>query len=229
MKGVFLYAVLFFLFMSGMSTLADVTNDMSAPNKIPLLRNTHTPVMSPGSTDYFNVSIKNRYTWINNQSVDILNITITLDIYHCVRPNGDVITDNSTFPHFSNGGTYYVYEIDSLKPNETYKISTKIHSYSYSHDGAYGIRTTLVFYANNKTFTMKSLGYFTNEELDNASYMGDYADTGFINITKLGVDGITPDMGFTLKYKMPIEPFYILSAGVFVFGFMGFYYLKKGI
>ena len=72
-----------------------------------------------------------------------------------------------------------------------------------------GRRLQLNFDYNNSAYIMKSRGYFTDEEWENATSQADEDDPGKVDIEVLGVDGIIPDSSFKVWEPIPLWPLYV--------------------
>jgi hypothetical protein len=71
---------------------------------------------------------------------------------------------------------------------------------------------------------MKSKGYFTDQEWDEATASATETDPGRVNIESLGVDGIIPDSSFRVAHEIPLWPLYVclipLIVILLVFAFL---------
>jgi len=230
--------ILALLFISpGFALVAGADRDhdlaeISHPGNVPRFADYTTPVIRPGETGVLNFTIENRYEG------DITNLRLSTEIYrYATIETSRNISRISSMPGFApdNGhtlnerGNIAYQHIDLLEPNSTYKIRYYITTSKSTAQGTYFVRVEMYFNYNgtgeDSEYHMRSRGYFSDELWDNATtkHEGDtdrtHGNTGNINLSVLGVDGILPDTSFAVKNPIPKWPLYLL--GTLTAGFAG--------
>ena len=231
---------------------------IEAPGEIPWFDNWDTPVIEPGDSGFLEFSVENRYN-SNFRPNDLTDVELTLSIYEYatldenrkVNPDFDnqpelvesIPVENAPNAAFDGNRGIITVEPGTgvaqfritwpvLRENSTYFIKIKITTEDTTPEGSYSVRTELKFMhagIENRTFVMRSLGYFTREEYDFAKATATEDSPGDINISALGVDGIVPETSFTVRRPVPFWPFYILAALTVLFAVMAvvFYYMEE--
>jgi hypothetical protein len=177
---------------------------ISDPSNIPLLDNFKTPQIKPGDKGSFGLSIGNRYDG------DITNATLTVSVYAVATTYiHKEIKDVEHPPKINGQGTEYSFSFQNIKNDTMVYVNFTIKSSTDTTQGTYFIRFQFDFQYLNDTFLMRSRGYFTNEEWENATASGDGSDPGKIDIDQLDVDGIIPDSSFKVWEPISIWPLYV--------------------
>ena len=179
------------------------------PGNIPNFSNFTTPQMVPGDTGVLNLSFTNRY----DMAITQVNVTIEIYFYANIHESKN-LSRVDRVPYFISSGTQTTYKIWNSVESEEKKTDAifRIHTSEGTEQGTYFVRFTLRFQYNSSSYLMRSRGYFSDEQWDNATTNTTKEDPGNINITKLGVDGIIPDTTFGVKKPFPLWPMYVLAA-----------------
>jgi hypothetical protein len=171
---------------------------------------TKTPQIKPGKEGKLEFNITNPYPY------KMTNVDLTAEIYYYVEYSW--FTERKSYeigdvehpPKFEDS-TNTTIHLDEILSNETNSTSLSIISTKDTNQGTYFIRFCLEFDYNDARYEMKSRGYFTDEEWDNATSNASGCFGG-INILMLGVDGIIPETSFGVKKPIPLWPLYLLIA-----------------
>ncbi|UCG70006.1 MAG: hypothetical protein JSV09_03040 [Thermoplasmata archaeon] len=203
MKARAIFSVIVLLLFLLLQT-ASADDYISHPSRIPLFDNFDTPQLKPGEKGPFSMSIENRY------DENITNVTLTVSIYACAttyvyKEIGDVEHP----PKIIGQGTEGSFGFESIKNDTLVYVNFTIKSSTDTTQGTYFVRFQLDFTYINETFLMKSRGYFSDEEWENATASATGDDPGRINIEALGVDGIIPDSSFKVWEPISIWPLYV--------------------
>ncbi len=194
----------FILLLIILTQTANADDYISHPSNIPLFDNIQTPEIIPGESGTFRLTIENRY------EEDITNVTLIASIYACATPylyREIKKVDNP--PKINREGVEYIFDLDTIGNDTLAYVNFTIQSATGTTQGTYFMRFQLNFGYNATLFIMKSRGYFTDEEWENATYQGDLEDPGKVKIERLGVDGIIPDSSFKVWEPIPIWPLYV--------------------
>lgn len=208
------------------ATPASVAEDLSAPNRIPDLSDFKTPQIVPGESGIYRFSVRNRY----NGTLE--NATLTVEIYKwaTLEEARDIgaISDPPEIPTGARQG--YTAPPFALGPNHTTLVSVSIDTSKSTPQGTYFVRQMMQFDYNGTHLLMKSRGYFTDREWENATTdeNGSRA-VGGINLAALGVDGILPDSSFSVKEPIPMWPLALLIGLTGFFGALAilFYMMEE--
>ena len=205
---------------------ASSAEDISAPNRIPDLADFHTPQIVPGASGSYGFSVRNRY----NGSLE--NATLTIEIYKwATLEDAKDIGKVSDPPRISGGtGQGYIAPPFSLGPNQTASFKISIDTAKQTPQGTYFVKQMMEFTYNGSRLLMKSRGYFSNREWDNATAGANGSRAvGGINLTILGVDGILPDSSFSVKEPIPLWPLAVLIGLTAFFGALAivFYLMEE--
>jgi len=224
-KTVIIFLILLFFFSSvfwsetsGTKPRSEFDTDqqyISHPGNIPSFENFTTPIIIPGESGILNFTIKNRY------NLPLRNVYLALEIYHWARiDDSSDISEISEPPYFfssTNSSTLLSLRFGLIKSNETVEVREKIKTKGDTREGTYFVRTMLTFTYNNTSYVMKSRGHFSKELWNQATSEPDeHEDTGTINLTLLGVDGIIPETTFSVRKPVAIWPIYVF-AGLTIF------------
>lgn len=199
--------------------------NLSAPNKVPDLSDFHTPQIVPGGTGTYQFTVRNRYDGA------IQNASLTVEIYKwATLEDAKDIGMVSDPPQIKEGLKQSYSTAFSLGPNQTIDVRISISSGTKTPQGTYFVRQMVQFQYNGTHLLMKSRGYFTNKEWDNATTnVNQSRAAGGINLTMLGVDGILPDSSFSVKEPIPMWPLALLIGLTILFGALAlvFYLMEE--
>ncbi len=210
-----LYLILLILLFN-VNTAAD--DYISDPSNIPMFDNFKTPFIKPGDRGSFSLSVENRY----EDAME--NVSLTVGFYASATTY--IYTDISDVDHPPKieGETEHTFFIGVIESLEFSYVNFSIRTSSDTDEGTYFVRFQLDFEYNNTLFTMKSKGYFSDQEWDEATASAIDSDPGRINIELLGVDGIIPDSSFRVAHEIPLWPLYVclipLIVILLVFAFL---------
>lgn len=189
-----------------------IASEVSAPSKIPLLSNYHTPEIRPGATGEFKFTIENRY----NDSME--NVTVTVEIYRYLTVElSKGIKEIAHAPIIRESSGYnQTYErfwqtISNISPNNIVFVNFTITTHHNTPQGTYLVRNRLEFEYNNTSYLMLSRGYFSDDDWEYAEATGS-AYEGKLNLTHLNCSGIIPDSAFSVKEPIPSWPLYLLIS-----------------
>ena len=215
-----------FLLLLLVAMPASAEENLSAPNKIPDLSGFKTPQIVPGSSGGYQFSVRNRY----NGTLE--NATLTIEIYKwATLEEAKDIGRISDPPEISEGVRQgYTAPAFSLGPNQTFAVKISIGTSKSTPQGTFFVRQMMQFGYNGTHLLMKSRGYFTNKEWDNATTNANGSRAvGGINLTMLAVDGILPDSSFSVKEPIPMWPLALLIGLTIFFGAMAlmFYLVEE--
>jgi hypothetical protein len=184
------------------NTMAD--DYISHPGNIPLFEDFSSPAFEPGESAKFTMSIKNRY----NETME--NITLTVGVYAAAKYYEYTPIDSvKKPPSLAGDGRETQFTIPEIIQNTTIFNNFTIKTNSDTTQGTYFVRFELQFEYNNTQFFMRSRGYFTDEEWEEATSSANETHPGRINTQYLGVDGILPDSSFKVWSQIPSWPLYI--------------------
>ncbi|MEE9151338.1 MAG: hypothetical protein V3U20_05835 [Thermoplasmata archaeon] len=200
--GALVLGLVILIFLSSFSVKAD--DYVSHPSNIPLFDNIKTPELKPGESGTFRLTFENRY------DEDINNVTLTVSSYACAtsyfyKEIGDV--ENP--PKINNEGIEHAFSLQSIGNDTLVYVNFTFNSSPDTTQGTYFVRFQLNFEYNNTAYIMKSRGYFTDKEWENATAQADESDSGRVDIELLGVDGIIPDSSFKVWDPIPLWPLYV--------------------
>lgn len=201
--------ILVLIVPAAQATKEDDWQYIAHPGNIPLFANFTTPQMIPGHTGKLNFTLTNRY------DKPITDVNLTLEIYRYANIHESKnLSETEKPPYFvitHSQKTFKVWNQINPKEKKTDAVFY-IRSREDTEQGTYFVRMMLTFAYNGSQFIMKSRGYFTKAQWDDATTNTTENDPGNINITKLGVDGIIPDTTFGVKKPWPLWPMYALGA-----------------
>ena len=176
---------------------------VSDPANVPVF-DIMTPKIELGEEGEFTISLTNRY------HRNITRTNLTIEIYRWV------LGDESKEISEMENKALFVFLEDLKSPsfiahwgtvgsgNSSAITRLSIKTEGKTPTGSYFIRLQLHFnYTGedgNATYVMKSRGHFTDGEWEDAT---DSSQTGGINLTMLGVDGIIPDTSFSVLRAEP--------------------------
>lgn len=184
--------------------------------------------MKPGENQRFKFEFYNPY----NSSIKNASLDIQIYNFRDYNKNDDIEEMDNSIYFESSGETKVVYEIDQLASKERKSISFIVDSKEETNKGVYSVRFSLNFYMEDDgKISMKSIGYFSNQELEKASKkVGDNDDEHFVggyNLTELEVDGILKETSIAVKEPKTRWPQYILGASTVILSALAVYYYLK--
>ncbi|MFO7991413.1 MAG: hypothetical protein R6U61_03845 [Thermoplasmata archaeon] len=212
--------VVSFLVSSPVYSQVTEVSDPGKANKI--LSDFSTPIIRPSQSGKLSFNITNLYDG------DFTNIVFTTEIYGYANLDMEKeiskVTKPPTFK--SSGGTSTSFSLNVLTSNDTYTNEYTIMTNEDTEKGVYFVRFAIefVYEPTGNLSVMRSRGYFTDSEWENATKRPGVPDepyySGSINITALGVNGILPDTSFSVKTPIPQWPKYMLGGFAAFFGIL---------
>lgn len=203
-------------------------DDISSPSNVNQIISDFSDIdMKPGEDEDFEFELYNPYVSSMN------NLTIEIQIYNFrdYNENDDVDKLNNSIYFERNGETRVIYETDELNSKTSTDVSYTVSSDEDSRKGVYSVRFSLFFDIDGTNVNMKSIGYFTNQELERASeHIGENDDEHFVggyNLTRLDVDGILKETSIAVKDPKPRWPQYVLGAVTVTFSVLAVYFYLK--
>ncbi|GEM_PF-960118 len=186
-----------------------------------------TPKISPGESCEITFNLYNPY---NESMEDVrLNVSIYKYVYLGVEKNISVIEKTPVFS--ANRDVEQSVEFPTLESHEKEYIELELSSREDTEEGVYLLRFWLEFGYEGENHVMRSMGYFSEEELVEAGASDNetYQDTGGLDLEQLGVSGILPDSSFSVKSSLPRWPRYVLGVFSVFFGVLAvmFYFQEK--
>jgi hypothetical protein len=217
-------AALLALLVVALPVAAD--ENLSAPNRVPDLSDFKTPQIVPGSSGTYQFTVRNRY----NGTME--NASLTVEIYKWATLEDAKDIGRISEPPRISGGVRQNYStpVFSLASNGTETIKVTISTSGQTPEGTYFVRQMVRFSYNGNELLMKSRGYFTSREWDNATTnVNGTRAVGGINLTMLGVDGLLPDSSFSVKEPIPVWPLALLIGLTVFFGALAlvFYLMEE--
>ncbi len=222
LAAILLTAAICFTSFHALAQEHDEWEYVSHPSRIPLFDDYDTPQILPGENGVFSFSITNRY------ASTMANITLGFEIYMWatikeakpIERIRDRPKIGDSVPHGEINDTKIgvFIPLGSLPPNATADISCTIRTWEWTLEGTYFVRTQLQFDYENASYIMRSRGYWSQETWGRATTNVSEDMPGNINLTALGVDGITPDSSFGVDRPIPVWPKYLLIGLAAGFG-----------
>jgi len=155
----------------------------------------------PGDDGYFSFCIKNV---LNNT---IANVSVIAEIYcYMTEDKFMAIGDVENNPVFDDGSVKKSIYFSSLAANQTVRECFHVITYKKTPEGAYAVRFSIEFNEGNRTYVLKSVGYFGPELWNRA-----VQEEG-VNYTMLNVSGVVPEYLFGVHKPRNMVPFYALIA-----------------
>jgi len=184
-----------------------------------LIHDINTPSIEPGREKEMTVTIKNPYP----EEMNTINFTVSIYWYSYLGVDKN-ISEVDEPPVFDDGKTYSILDIGDLPTNESQELEYIIRTSEKTKEGVYSIRFKLEFSINGIEEVMKSRGYFSSEEWEDAKSF----DGGF-NLTQLNVSGIIPESTFEVRDPIPRWPQYTLGLITIISGVLAvmFYMQEK--
>ncbi len=201
-----------------------------------LLGDFHTPVIVPGNSGTFSLSINNPDPF--NMTSNMENVRLNVSIYQYGTLEESRMIPDISLPPFivEAGSTDYMLSNLTIIPGGQHDVSFTIstqrstpHGSSFSQS-TYFVRFWLEFEYEGQNYTMVSRGYFTDEQWYQLTETE--SGTGNVNQTylgELGFDGLIPDSSFAVKQPIPFWPFYLLICVTIFIGILAvcFYILDN--
>lgn len=189
-----------------------------------------TPKIEPGESEELTFNFYNPY----EEAIEdvMLNVSIYRYAYLGVEKNISQIEEPPVF-----GVTSEIereVSLNSLESENEEDIELEINSKEGTEEGVYLLRFWLEFVYQEEEFVMKSRGYFSSEEFEeagaseNATADGENY-TGGLDLDHLNVSGVFPDSSFSVKEPLPRWPQYALGVVSVLFGVLAvmFYFQEK--
>ncbi len=206
------------IFLGAASAQVTEVSDPGLANKI--LSDFSTPIIRPGNEGNLEFNLTNPYGF------EIENVILTTEIYGYADLDEERdISEIDDPPVFRiTDDTRRSLGRDVISSERELPQRFTIRTTDDTEEGVYFVRFKLEFRYSEEgnESLMKSKGYFTDSEWENATKRPGRTDepyyAGSINITQLGVNGIIPDSSFTVKTPIPRWPQYLLGGLAAFFG-----------
>jgi len=196
-RFIMLGIIIFSLFSS--SALGNVT-----------LSNFHTPTINPGESGKLSFTVENNY------DAEMKNVFLTVEIYkYATEETLKNTNEISEPPVFVNGETKTITYNESITAGDSLQISLQISTSKQTPQGTYLVRMEINFTLSGTPYTIKSIGYFSEEERMN---------------WELNPTDILIEPSFTVREPIPMWPLYVLIGAAVFFGALAvvFYMQDKG-
>jgi len=186
-----------------------------------------TPKIDPGESDYFQFSLYNPY----EDSME--DVDLTLSIYRLEYTDVEKnISEVENPPVFTESGTVNItLQYEGISSGEKESEELNIETASETEEGTYLVKFRLDFEYEDEEHLMKSVGHFTDQELDDAGMDEDpdeEFETGRIDIEQLNVSGLLPDSSFAVRRTLPGWIQYFLGVVSVIFGTLAvIFYLQE--
>ncbi len=223
---IWIFTLLFVLSLS-LSGYSEA-EDISSPSNVNQIISDFSDIdMEPGEDEDF------EFEFFNPYESSMRDVTLEIQIYNFrdYNKNDDVDKLDNSIYFDRNGETKVIYETDELKSRNSIDVSYKVNSDEDTKKGVYSVRFSLSFDMEGKNVNMKSIGYFTDQEIEQASeHIGEDDDEHFVggyNLTRLDVDGILKETSIAVKEPKPRWPQYALGAATVIFSVLAIYYYLK--
>lgn len=206
-SAVVLFLAILFL-STGLSQGHSHPERVSDPEKVnEIIPEIDTPKMDPGDSGVMRLILNNPY----NETIEDVNFTIDIYEYAYLGEEKDISEIDEPPVFEKSEKTNITFFEDSMSPGFRENLEYKIEAEDGTEEGVYLLRVKLEFVYLENEVLMKSRGYFTGEEWDDAKVEDEEYPGGF-NLTELGVDGILSDSSFSVKSSLPRWPQYTLGA-----------------
>jgi hypothetical protein len=127
----------------------------------------------------------------------------------------------------ASGGSIEM-NLSAVEPGSHESIGAQVLAASGADLGSYLVRTALEFTSNGSSYRFESEGYFAPATWAEATNRSSLGGPG-VNLTLLGVDGITPDTAIGLAQDPYTVPIYALAGGGILLAGAGAYlYFRTG-
>jgi hypothetical protein len=191
------------------------------------LSNLSAPVLAPGGSGVLQFHLSDPLTRPLSQ------VSLTFELYaFAPAPGGS----SSPMPNGAmslsgpqGSGTLVTLPFPPLAPGSTVSGSVGVVASGGAGDGGYSVRSMLSFAANGSSYRFESRGYFSDAAWNAATQPAGAPGPSEINLSRLGVDGITPETAVGVHTDPWLVPVLALvGAGVLVAGIGGVYYFRWG-
>jgi hypothetical protein len=177
---------------------------ISNPGNIPFFDDFNSPNIKPGDSANFGFSVKNKY------EDRMENVTITVGLYASATYYEYIeIKDIEKPPSLDGDGPETSLFFSEFAFNETTFVNVTVKTKSDTVQGTYFVRLQIEFDYNGSSYLMRSRGYYTDDEWEDATASANESSPGRINIEMLGIDGIIPDSSFKVWESIPLWPLYV--------------------
>ncbi len=183
-------------------------SNVSDPDKVnDIIPEIDTPQIDPGSSEEMKLTFSNPY----NRTMEEIRLTIDIYGYEYLDEEKDM-SEIEKPPFFEeNGEKNVTFSFQTMSSGEERELQYDLAAEEDTEEGVYLVRFELEFVYLEEDVIMRSRGYFTGEEWEDAKEDSEEYPGGF-NLTKLDVDGILSDSSFTVKSSIPRWPQYALGA-----------------
>ncbi len=224
--SVFIIFISLFSFPIRSNTISDhEISDQYFTNQ--LIDEIDTPSIEPGSDSELTITLKNPYP----DDMNMKNTTFYISIYWLSYLETDKnISEVEEPPVFDIEEIGVIEEIGNLSSGETIDLEYIIRTSEDTEEGVYSIKFRLDFSIDNENQTMKSRGYFSDEDWEEAKSPEEGINvTELDNLTDFDVSGILPDSTFEVRTPVPRWPQYALGIITAVSGVLAvmFYMQEK--
>jgi len=185
------------------------------------------PVLAPGGEGIVS------YTLGDPLSVPISNVALTFELYlFSPAPGGSSAPVPSGAMELSTTnrtGASVVLSYPALPPRGSVPGSLGVAAGGGAPEGGYAVRTMLTFTANGSAYRFESRGYFSTATWEAATLPNGADGASQLNLSRLGVDGITPETAVGVHTDPWLVPILVLAgAGIVLAGIGGVYYFRWG-
>jgi hypothetical protein len=191
------------------------------------LSNLSAPVLGPGGSGAIGMRLSNPL------DAPLILLAVTLELYAFspapggvsgAPPAGGVDLDGP------NGSTNLVrLHWASLNPGATTSSTVTVRAEGGAPLGSYLLRTELSFQSNGSSYRFESRGFFSATLWGQATLPNGPDGTPSLNLTTLGVDGITPETAVGVLADGFVLPIYGLTAvGLALATVGGYLYWRRG-
>lgn len=206
-------------------------NYVRDPAYIPRFANYTNPTLEPGESGKISFAIKNRY----NDSMN--GVVLTIEIYELGTIEYSKRIDKVHNPpeiSDSVNKQSLVLNLNTILSGSTLVKEFTIKTSRETEEGTYFVRFNLSFTFNSDKYTMLSRGYFSDADWTFATKESNKtnADKTHIDMEylyqKYGSIAIIPDTAFTVRWPIPMWPFYILAGLTVMFAVLAvIFYLQE--
>ncbi|MCI4367317.1 MAG: hypothetical protein L3K08_06165 [Thermoplasmata archaeon] len=220
-----LLLVLFLPYLSPAGALAPPPISISADSGF--LSNLSAPVLAPGGSGLLQFHLSDPLTRPLSQ------VSLTFELYaFAPAPGGSSSPMPSGAMSLSGpqgSGTLILLTLPPLAPGSIEAGSVGVIASGGAGDGGYSVRSMLTFAANGSSYRFESRGYFSDAAWNAATQPAGASGPSELNLSRLGVDGITPETAVGVHTDPWLVPVLVLvGAGVLVAGIGAVYYFRRG-
>jgi hypothetical protein len=191
------------------------------------LSNLSGPVLSPGDGGIVQFQVADPLT------LPLDTVQVTFDLYSFSPApggtNGSVPSGALLLTGSNSSGPSVGFEYPVVDPGHPIQGAFGVSAGGGAPDGGYAVRTMETFVSNGSPYRFESRGYFSTIAWEGATLPNGPNGTSELNLSRLGVDGITPETAVGVRTNAWVLPVLVLTgAGVFVAGVGALYYFRWG-